>query len=413
MFLDEPISTEEKSSIPKSADRSWSMWLVVAVISFISGSAGALVMQTYLSDGSFEQLAPALNLRPQVVQEESVTTEVVKKVSPSVVSIIISKDISQLYNQTGIFPFDLFNFPFGFNITPQPAPEGKREVGGGTGFVINQQAGLILTNKHVVEDNTAEYTVLTGEGERLAAQVVALDPLSDMALVKVETNKLPQVTLGDSDQVQIGETVIAIGNALGEYRNTVTKGVISGIGRNIMANSGQGAPESLENLFQTDAAINRGNSGGPLVNLGGEVIGINTAVDQQGQLIGFTIPINEAKRMILSFEKFGKIVRPYLGVRYTLITPEYARANNLPVDYGALIVKSDNTTQSVLPDSPADKAGIKPGDIILEVNGQKVDTGHSLARLLGQFNPGDGVRLKILRDSKNIELNATLEEYKD
>ncbi|KKS93059.1 MAG: protease Do, partial [Parcubacteria group bacterium GW2011_GWE2_43_12] len=180
------------------------------------------------------------------------------------------------------------------------------------------------------------------------------------ALVQIQDKNLPAVRLGDSDSVQIGQTVIAIGNALGEYRNTVTKGVISGIGRNVVAGDNRGSSEQLEGVFQTDAAINPGNSGGPLVNLQGEVIGINTAINSQGQLIGFAIPANEAKRMIDSYEKYGRIVRPYLGIRYVLVTPELAKANKLEVDYGALLIKGQTTTDlAVVPGSPADKALIR------------------------------------------------------
>lgn len=422
MFLDEPKQPLKKISINKTTDTNWLMWLVMAGISFVSGAVGALVVQMYVSEAPLPNINQIANSRSITIQEESATTEAVKEVSPSVVSIIISKDISKLYNETNS-PFNFFgpNSPFNFFFNGQPVqpqqpqtPQGKQEIGGGTGFVIDSAKGLILTNRHVVDDTEADYTVLTNDGSRYEATVVARDTLNDMALVQVTNHSLPQATLGDSDSVQLGQTVIAIGNALGEYRNTITKGVISGIGRNIVAGDNKGSSENLEGVFQTDAAINPGNSGGPLVNLQGQVIGMNTAVNQAGQLIGFAIPINEAKRMIASFEKYGKIVRPYLGVRYTLITPEYAKANNLSVDSGALIVKGDQTNgPSVIAGSPAEKAGLKELDTILEVNGQKVDVGHSLAKLLSQFNPGDSVKLKVLRDGKNLELTAVLEEYKE
>ena len=355
------------------------------------------------------------------VEEESASTDVVKQVSPSVVSIIITKDLSKIYSMTGPQPFDdffnQFGFPFNFffNEQPQqPAPEGKQEVGGGTGFVINQQSGLILTNRHVVTDTEAEYTVLTNEGQRYEATVVARDAVNDMALVQIQDKNLPAVRLGDSDSVQIGQTVIAIGNALGEYRNTVTKGVISGIGRNVVAGDNRGSSEQLEGVFQTDAAINPGNSGGPLVNLQGEVIGMNTAINSQGQLIGFAIPVNEAKRMIDSYNKYGRIVRPYLGIRYVLVTPELAKANKLEVDYGALLIKGQTTTDlAVVPGSPADKAGLTENDIILEVNGQKIDQEHSLVKALTKYQPGQTVKLKVYSKGATKDITVTLEEFKE
>ena len=355
------------------------------------------------------------------VEEESASTDVVKQVSPSVVSIIITKDLSKIYSMTGPQPFDdffnQFGFPFNFffNEQPQqPAPEGKQEVGGGTGFVINQQSGLILTNRHVVTDTEAEYTVLTNEGQRYEATVVARDAVNDMALVQIQDKNLPAVRLGDSDSVQIGQTVIAIGNALGEYRNTVTKGVISGIGRNVVAGDNRGSSEQLEGVFQTDAAINPGNSGGPLVNLQGEVIGINTAINSQGQLIGFAIPANEAKRMIDSYEKYGRIVRPYLGIRYVLVTPELAKANKLEVDYGALLIKGQTTTDlAVVPGSPADKAGLTENDIILEVDGQKIDQEHSLVKSLAKYQPGQTVKLTVYSKGETKDVTVTLDEFKE
>lgn len=355
-----------------------------------------------------------------VVEEESATTQAVVKVAPSVVSIIVTKDLSKIYNMTGPQPFDYFfenfGFPFNFFFTqPSPQqPQGKQEVGGGTGFVINQAKGLILTNRHVVDDTEAEYTVLTNDGRRFSARVVARDAVNDMALVQIDNNSLPAATLGDSDRVQIGQTVIAIGNALGEYRNTVTKGVISGIGRNVIAGDSRGLREQLEGVFQTDAAINPGNSGGPLVNLAGEVIGINTAINREGQLIGFAIPINEAKRMIDSYNKYGRIVRPYLGIRYVMITPQLVEANNLPVDYGALLVRGESRDQlAVIPGSPADKAGLRENDIILEVNGQRISPEFSLVRALSRYNPGDTITLKVYSQGATKEIKVTLEEFKE
>jgi len=359
------------------------------------------------------------------VEEESATIRAVKKVSPSVVSIIISKDLSKYYNQTGpnIFPFDdFFDFEFpGFKFTlpkseqsqPKEEKPQKQEVGGGTGFIISKD-GLILTNKHVVVDEEAEYTVITNDGKKYEAKVLATDTVNDIGVVKINAQGLVPVELGDSDTLQIGQTVIAIGNTLSEYRNTVTKGVVSGLSRRVTAGGVGGFSETIEEAIQTDAAINPGNSGGPLINLAGQVVGINTAVNREGQLIGFAIPINSAKQVIESIKTYGRIVRPWLGVRYVLLNKEIAETNGLSVDYGALVLRGGKSTDlAVIPGSPADKAGIVENDIILEIDGQKIDEDHSLARMISKYKPGDEVELKILHKGEEKTLKVKLEERKE
>jgi serine protease Do len=220
--------------------------------------------------------------------------------------------------------------------------------------------------------------------------------------------------LGSSDTVRIGQTVVAIGNSLGEFSDTVTKGVISGINRRVTANDGSGGEETLESVIQTDAAINPGNSGGPLLNVGGQVIGINTAVSQQGQSIGFAIPINDAVQLIHSIEKYGKVVRPYLGVRYVVVDKQLQRLNDLTVDHGALLRRGENPGDlSVIPGSPADKAGLQENDIILEIDGTKIDESNSLVRLLGKYQPGDSVKMKVLKDGKEQDISVTLGQFDD
>jgi serine protease Do len=363
---------------------------------------------------------PSISQTPVSEKAEEQAVLAVKKVSPSVVSIVVSKYVSRYYGPESLFPEDFFEFgwpfKFWFSWPSQPKQEEKKEkqeVGGGTGFVISSADGLILTNKHVVSDEEAEYTVITNDGQKLEAKVLARDPFNDIAVLKVEKINLPEVELGDSDKLQIGQTVIAIGNALGEYRNTVTKGVISGIGRTVVAGDETGRSEVLENVIQTDAAINPGNSGGPLINLSGQVIGINVAMNRAGQLIGFAIPINQAKSVIESVKKTGRIVRPFLGVRYVLINEAMAKANNLSVNYGALILRGKNPEDlAIVPGSPADKAGLLENDIILEINGQKIDEQHTLAKEIQKYKPGETVELKVLSKGKEKIVKVTLEEYK-
>jgi len=354
----------------------------------------------------------------KLLEEESSTINVVETASPSVVSIIITKEVANNLNQFNQDLFDQFDFgwPFNFRYEQPTQPEEpeieKREVGGGTGFIVSDD-GLILTNKHVVIDEDAEYTVITNDGQKYPAEVLAKDTINDLALIRIEAEDLTPLGLGDSDNIQIGQTVIAIGNALSEFRNTVTRGVVSGVGRRIEAGGNNGFSEVIEQAIQTDAAINPGNSGGPLLNLNGEVIGINTAISGSGQSLGFAIPINEAKQVIDSVLEHGKIVRPFLGVRYVMINKQLAELNDISVDYGALIIKSSPEVLAVIPGSPADKAGLEENDIILEVNGQRVDQNNSLGRVLARFNPGDEVELKILHDGDQKTIKATLTEREE
>ncbi len=348
-----------------------------------------------------------INTSTLQIEENSATIEAVNKVNPAVVSVIGTKDYSKYYDNNSFSPFENFFFS-----SPYQIPEGEQEVSGGTGFIITAD-GLILTNKHVVEDEETDYSVVLNDGKNYKAQVIAKDPTNDLAFLKIEADNLTTVELGDSDSSQIGQTVIAIGNALGEYRNTVTKGIISGLSRTIEASSGSyGSSETLENTIQTDAAINQGNSGGPLINLAGQVIGINTAISLQGQLVGFAIPINQAKADIESIQKVGKIIRPYLGVRYLMINESIKESNNLSYDYGVLLVKGDEVSElAVIPGSPADKAGLEENDIILEFNGTQINSDNSLAKLILQKNPNDEVTLKILHDGSEKEVIAILGEW--
>jgi serine protease Do len=372
------------------------------------------------TEGTFSEGGKSSSAVPS--REEAIV-QVVKEAAPAVVSIIVTKDlpvIEKYYQEYDPFKGDDFlrkffgdDFfaPFKFRI-PQYRQKGteKREIGGGTGFIVSSD-GLILTNKHVVADPEADYTVLTNEGEKIPAEVLARDPVQDIAILKIDKNNLPVVKLGNSDEVQIGQTVIAIGNALGEFRNTVSVGVISGLKRSIVASGGLGESEQLSEVIQTDAAINRGNSGGPLLNLKGEAIGINVAMAQGAENIGFALPINKAKRDIEQVKKHGKITYPFLGVRYILITPKIQKENNLSVDYGALIIRGENPEDlAVIPGSPADQAGLVENDIILEVNGEKVSQDNSLAKLIQKYQIGDLVKLKVLHKGKEKMVEVELGE---
>jgi S1-C subfamily serine protease len=346
------------------------------------------------------QIASSSPYTPQTSQEEAVI-KAVNETSPAVVSVIISKDLpvlEQYWQEFG--PFQI----------PQYRQKGteKKEIGGGTGFIISSD-GMILTNKHVAEDAEADYTVLTNDGKKFPAKILALDPVQDLAIMKIEGSNFPVVKLGNSDTLQIGQTVIAIGNALGEFRNTVSVGVISGLGRTITA-SGGGQVETLEDVIQTDAAINPGNSGGPLLNLKGEVIGVNAAMASGAENIGFTIPINKAKRAIEQVKTKGKITYPFLGVRYLLITDDIQQKNNLAVNYGAWVVKGGQGEVAVSLGSAAEKAGIRENDIILEFNNEKITLDNSLAKIIQKYNPGDKITLKILRAGQEKTIELILDE---
>jgi len=351
------------------------------------------------------------------IDYERAVIDAVKKASPAVVSITVSKYVPIL-EQCPSSPFSdlppefqqFFGGGMGGNFST-PCDTGKKElqdVGGGSGFIISSN-GLILTNKHVVSDTNASYTVLTNDGKKYSAKVLARDPVQDLAVVKIEAENMPTVELGDSDAVELGQTAIAIGNALGEFRNTVSIGVISGLSRTVTAGGATYGQETIQGVIQTDAAINPGNSGGPLLNLRGQVIGINTAMASGAQSIGFAMPINRAKRDIESVKTNGDIQVPFLGVRYIIITPDIAKKESLPVDYGAL-VRGSSDGPAIQPKSPAYKAGIKAEDIIIEVDGKKIDSDNSLGDIISQKSVGQSVSIKINRDGKEMTVNAVLEK---
>ncbi len=336
----------------------------------------------------------ASSTQQQIVSSEGqVISQIAKEVGDSVVSINVTTTGTQQ---------DFFGYT-----------QNYQSEAAGTGVIIGTD--MIVTNKHVVPTGTTSVKVTLSDGTVLDATVQARDPRNDVAFVKVSDTKgktLKVAKIGDSSKSQVGEKVVAIGNALGEFQNTVTSGIISGYGRNITAGGNGSASEDLTDLIQTDAAINEGNSGGPLVNLSGEVIGMNTAITSSstGQSLGFAIPINDIKAQIDSVLSTGKIQRAYLGVRYQTITDRYAFVYNLPVKRGAYLAPSDTaSTSAIVKDSPADKAGLKEKDIITKINDKDIDEKNDLASILGSFKAGDKVTLTILRDGKEQTLDATLE----
>jgi S1-C subfamily serine protease len=342
-----------------------------------------------------------------IVAEESAIETAVKNTEPAVVSVIISKDLPvlQRYYEEG---------PFGLRI-PQFREGGtvRREIGGGTAFFISND-GILMTNKHVVADPAAEYTVLLNDGRKVTARVLGRDPVNDIALIKIPGANYPFLHLAGNEPLQLGQMAIAIGNALGEFRNTVSVGVISGLQRSITAGSSLGGSlEQLTSIIQTDAAINEGNSGGPLLNIQGVVIGMNTATAAGAQNIGFAIPARDLEKVLASYQKYGRIVRPYLGVRYVPITKALQEQQKLAYDYGVLVSKGANDPDAVLPGSPAEKAGIKEGDIILEADGKKLTPDTSLANIIQTKNPGDTLQLKLVRNGNVRDVAARLEEWKE
>jgi len=340
--------------------------------------------------------------------QKSQIVELAKKVCPAVITIVISRDLPKIEG--------FYSFPFGEHqfIIPQIG-KGKKEktkIGGGSGFIVSSD-GYIMTCSHVVGDPEADYTVILDPKHKYPAKILAKDSLIDIAILKIDGKNLPYLELGDSSQIELGETVVAIGNPLGEFEDTLSAGIISGLSRKITAYGGLPMrATSLRGLIQTDAAINPGNSGGPLVNIEGKPIGINTAMVMGAQNIGFAIPINYARKTLEEVLKYGKIQRPFLGIRYFVLNKEISQANKLPVDYGALIVRENLGEKAIVKNSAADKAGLKEYDIILELNGEKINEENPLTDILQKYKIGEEISLKILREGKEMNAKLKLEEKK-
>ena len=380
---------------------------MAAVIGAISGLVSSFFMIGALGVGSLgdDVSDEVMDSRiVELIEEESTTIAVVERVTPAVVSIVVKKPRSTVdsgYYLNSFFQIEALN---------EVDPDELVEISSGTGFFVSTD-GYLLTNRHVVDEPDATFYVVTNDGDELHAELVDIDPFQDIAVLRVDGGDFPSVTLGDSDALRIGQTVIAIGNTLSEFRNTVTKGVVSGINRRVTAGNSYNA-EVIDEAIQTDAAINPGNSGGPLINLLGEVIGINTAVSFEGEAVAFAIPINEAKRVVEDVKTFGRIVRPWLGVRYVLVTAEEEEDGSRAYEVGALIVSGEQPGEvGVIEGSPAYLAGLLEEDVILSVNEEYLSEDAALAELVSAYHPGDEVVIGVLRDGVTFTFNVTLAEY--
>jgi len=378
----------------------------VIFLSLIGGALSDRIFGYKLLDKWFPRLLSPLQLnnnkvqeRTKIVSEESVVIDVVDKVSPSVVTVGIKK------TKVVGSPFQNFYDPFGIFGLPQQKQQQKKEKieqDIGSGFILNKE-GLIVTNKHVVSDTDASYKVITKDNKDLEVKKIYRDPIIDLAILKVDppTSGLKPLEMGDSSKLKVGQFVIAIGTALGEFRNTVTTGVISGLGRGINAGDPFGGySERLENVIQTDAAINPGNSGGPLLNSAGQVIGVDVAMSQSAQNINFAIPINIVKKALNNFNKTGRFERPFLGIKYKMISIDLALLNEVPE--GAYILE-------VVDNSAAAESGLKKGDIIVKIDGQKInDKNGDLIKIIQSKKVGDKINLEIWRDGKTKKVRAVL-----
>ncbi len=340
----------------------------------------------------------------------------IKSAAPAIVTIVISKNVKAVRADLSA---EMLSMPA--EIRERHAPDippdaidahGMVKIGSGSGFFVDP-SGIILTNKHVIADLKATYAVITNDDKRHEAEVIARDPMDDVAILKIKGEKFPTLSLGDSDAIELGQPVLAIGNALGMFKNTVSSGIISGLARAIQAASDPKAGiQEMRGLIQTDTAINPGNSGGPLFDTASQVIGINAAIVFGAQNLSFSIPINAAKRDLADVKKYGRIRRPLLGIRYIVIDEMAQEKMKLPIDHGALVSTSGPLAPGVLPDSPAEKAGVKDGDIIIACDGVNIENGKVPQDFLENKEVGDILKLTIIRGRKTIEISVTLGERK-
>lgn len=389
---------------------------VLGTLSFAGGEAASpLPISTHIT-----------RERSSMTPDEDRVVSAVEQANPAVVAITISRKMpvykQSLKNYNPLGGEDPFGGFFGGMNIQVPVQEQigmeRRDIGGGSGFLVSPD-GYIVTNKHVVSGDGDEFTVLTASGEKYPAKVIAKDPVLDLAIVKIQKKSIekdkdfPFLIFADSSKTKLGQSVIVIGNALAEFHNTISTGILSGLSRSIDAGSAEGS-EHLDQLMQTDAAINPGNSGGPVLDSSGHVIGVAVATAGGASNISFAILGNSAKSVFESVQKTGKISRPYLGVRYIPITDEIKKKNNLDIDYGVLVQRGDGKGEvAVVPGSPADKAGITENDIILSIDGKKIDADHPLASIVRDASVGQTVRVEMLRKGKEQTVPVTLDEYKN
>ncbi len=341
-------------------------------------------------------------LKKKEMKKEMPITEIVKEVCPAVITIAVLKDLPEIEG--------FYNLP-GLSI---PKIKGSKKVetkiGGGSGFIVSKD-GLVLTSGHVVADHEATYSVILEPDVKYPAKVLSRDPINDIAVLKIDGTDFPFLDLGDSAKIKLGEQVIAVGNPLGEFYDTVSAGIVSGLSRLINAHSEFSEKSTrLKGLIQTDAAINPGNSGGPLINMRGEVIGINTAMVMGSQNLGFAIPINYAVSDLDEVKRYGRIKRPFLGIKYIILNKQMSEQNKLPVSHGALVIRERLGEEAVIPGSAAAKAGLEEFDIITEVNGSPITEDNYLSDILEGYKIGDEIELKVVRDKKSLKISLELEE---
>jgi serine protease Do len=389
------FKSNSKSNVPSSTEISIQKQRLINVLFLLISSLSAGFIGGYF--GARQDSNASSQSREAQVQKISSESELVSQIAKEVGQSVVSIDVTSQATRQTVFG----------------TPRAVTQASAGTGFILNSE-GVIITNRHVIPNGATSVNVTLSDGTQLNnVEVIGRtndsDPL-DVAFLKVKDKKgkeLKPVKIGDSGKMEVGDKVIAIGNALGQFQNTVTEGIVSGYGRSVEAGDEESS-ETLQNLFQTDAAINQGNSGGPLVNVNGEVIGINTAIAGNAQNIGFSIPINDAQGLIKSVLSNGKLERPYLGVRYVILSDEYAYQYNLDTKRGAYIAPNGGQP-SIIPGSPADKAGLKEKDIITKVEGQEINEQNSLISVLGRHGVGEKVSLTIIRDGKEQKVEVTLE----